>query len=179
MFEWSRFAAAVAEGTAPPLDAVAALAELSDDAVLGMDQDESVAVIEIAQAALAALAAVQALGVEAFARREQERLDCHRADSIARHHSTLHITDAHEIVPAMLAPIFHLAPRTMANVLGETQFLVNDLPTTFALARADSNLLETLTVYGLGDRIPPERVYGNLVDAITAFRADRDATART
>ena len=136
MFEWSRFAAAVAEGTAPPLDAVAALAELSDDAVLGMDQDESVAVIEIAQAALAALAAVQALGVEAFARREQERLDRQRADNIARHQSTLNFTHAHEIVPAMLASIFHVAPRTMANILGETQLLINELPTTFALARA-------------------------------------------
>jgi high affinity sulfate transporter 1 len=42
---------------------------------------------------------------------------------------------------------------------------------TFALARADSDLLTTLQAYGLSERISPDRVYGNLVDAITAFRA--------
>jgi len=78
---------------------------------------------------------VQALGVEAFARREQESIVLFRADARARVGSACGVKDAHE-VPAMLAPVFHLAPRTMANVLGETQLLVNALPRTFALVRA-------------------------------------------
>jgi high affinity sulfate transporter 1 len=42
---------------------------------------------------------------------------------------------------------------------------------TFALARADTNLVATLTAYGLKDRIPDEHIFGNLVDAVDAFRA--------
>jgi len=136
MFEWIGFAGRLASGDASPLDAVAALAELSNRALLEQDQDEALAVIEITQAALAALGAVQALSVEAFARREQEDIDLVRADARARGMVTHGLRDAHDVVPAMLAPVFHLAPRTMANVLGETQLLVNDLPTTLALVRA-------------------------------------------
>jgi MFS superfamily sulfate permease-like transporter len=43
---------------------------------------------------------------------------------------------------------------------------------TFALARADTALLDTLAGYGLLDRIPPERRYPNLVDAVAAYVAD-------
>src|SRR4051794_12628861 len=41
----------------------------------------------------------------------------------------------------------------------------------FALARADDALLHTLTLYGLRDRIPDNRLFGNLTDAVTAFSA--------
>jgi high affinity sulfate transporter 1 len=43
---------------------------------------------------------------------------------------------------------------------------------TFALARADTALLDTLAGYGLLDRIPPEHRYPNLVDAVAAYAAD-------
>jgi hypothetical protein len=128
--------AQVASGQASPLDAVPALAELSDDALLGLDEGEALAVIEISQAALASLAAVQALSIEAFTRREQDRTDLLRSQARAPGRSVRDCKDAHEVVPAMLAPVMHLAPRTMANVLRETQLLVNELPTTLALARA-------------------------------------------
>jgi high affinity sulfate transporter 1 len=48
---------------------------------------------------------------------------------------------------------------------------------TFALARADTNLLTTLAAYGLDARIPSDRIYGNLVDAVDAFRAAPAPTA--
>ncbi len=41
---------------------------------------------------------------------------------------------------------------------------------TFALARADSSLLDTLRVYGLDARIPDAHVFANLDDAVAAFR---------
>jgi len=50
MFEWIGFAGRLASGDASPLDAVAALAELSNRALLEQDQDEALAVIEITQA---------------------------------------------------------------------------------------------------------------------------------
>ena len=136
MFEWSQLAQRVASGGASPLDGLPALATLSDEALLALDQDEALAVIEISQAALASLAAVQALSIEAFARREQDDIELMRAEAAALGLSTQGFKDAHDVVPAMLAPVLHVAPRTMANVLGETRLLVNDLPTTLALARA-------------------------------------------
>ena len=42
---------------------------------------------------------------------------------------------------------------------------------TFVLTRADSGLLSTLKHYGLLDRIAPEHLYPNLVDAVLAFEA--------
>jgi len=49
---------------------------------------------------------------------------------------------------------------------------------TFALARADTSLMDTLTTYGHADRIDPAHVFGNLTDAVDAFRADRPTVAR-
>jgi high affinity sulfate transporter 1 len=46
---------------------------------------------------------------------------------------------------------------------------------TFALARADTSLLGTLTDYDLKERIPDDRIFGNLVDAVAAFHADSPA----
>jgi len=43
---------------------------------------------------------------------------------------------------------------------------------TFAFARADDSLLQTLGTYGLKDRVNPSHIYGNLVDAVAAFAAD-------
>ncbi|MFN8037178.1 MAG: SulP family inorganic anion transporter [Acidimicrobiia bacterium] len=42
---------------------------------------------------------------------------------------------------------------------------------TVALARADTQLLHTLDLYGLRAKFPDERAYGNLQDAIDAFRS--------
>jgi len=38
--------------------------------------------------------------------------------------------------------------------------------------------METLATYGHTDRIDPAHVYGNLTDAVDAFRADRLAADR-
>ncbi|MBP0453102.1 SulP family inorganic anion transporter [Kitasatospora sp. RG8] len=40
---------------------------------------------------------------------------------------------------------------------------------TFVLARPDSALVDTLKVYELWQRIPPENVFGNLIDAVRAY----------
>ena len=40
-----------------------------------------------------------------------------------------------------------------------------------ALARADTGLLDTLEVYGLRSRVPDDRVFANLDDAVDAFHA--------
>ena len=48
---------------------------------------------------------------------------------------------------------------------------------TFALARPDTGLLATLGDYELKARIPDDHIFGNLTDAITAFRADTPAAA--
>lgn len=40
---------------------------------------------------------------------------------------------------------------------------------TFVLARPDTALVDTLKVYDLWQRIPPEYVFGNLIDAIRAY----------
>jgi high affinity sulfate transporter 1 len=42
---------------------------------------------------------------------------------------------------------------------------------TFVLARPDASLVDTLKLYELWQRIPPEHVFGNLIDAIRAFPA--------
>ena len=44
---------------------------------------------------------------------------------------------------------------------------------TFALARADTGLLDTLRRYGLLERIAEEHLFGNLIDAVDAFLALR------
>jgi hypothetical protein len=136
MFEWEGLAGRVASGEAAPLDAVPALAGLDDEALLGLGQEQALAVIELAQAALAALAAVQAAAVEAFTRREQEGIDRFVEAERCGGRPTCWVKDADESVPVMLAPVFHLAPRTMHSMLFELRTLVNDLPTTFGLARA-------------------------------------------
>ncbi len=48
---------------------------------------------------------------------------------------------------------------------------------TFALARGDTGLLATLSAYDLKERIPDDRIFGNLADAVDAFRADTRATS--
>jgi len=136
MFEWEGLTGRVASGEAAPLDGVPALAGLDDEALLGLGQEQALAVIEVSQAALAALAAVQALAVEAFTRREQEEIDRFIEAERCGGRPTCWVKDADETVPVMLAPVFHLAPRTMHSMLFELRTLVNDLPTTFGLARA-------------------------------------------
>jgi len=42
---------------------------------------------------------------------------------------------------------------------------------TFALARADTSVVDTLTRYGLTERITPDRIFGSLTDAVEAFRS--------
>ncbi|MFI6444533.1 SulP family inorganic anion transporter [Kitasatospora sp. NPDC050543] len=42
---------------------------------------------------------------------------------------------------------------------------------TFVLARPDAALVDTLKVYELWQRIPPEHVFGNLIDAVRAYPA--------
>ncbi|MGW4897430.1 SulP family inorganic anion transporter [Kitasatospora sp. NPDC004240] len=42
---------------------------------------------------------------------------------------------------------------------------------TFVLARPDASLVDTLKAYELWQRIPPEHVFGNLIDAIRAYPA--------
>ena len=39
------------------------------------------------------------------------------------------------------------------------------------MARADSGLIDTLTAYDLSSRIPQDRLFANLDDAVEAFRA--------
>jgi len=136
MFDWEGLAGRVASGEAAPLDAVPGLAGLDDEALLGLGQEQALAVIEVSQAALAALAAVQALAVEAFTRREQEEIDRFIEAERSDGRPTCWVKDADESVPVMLAPVFHLAPRTMHSMLFELRTLVNDLPVTFGLARA-------------------------------------------
>ena len=46
---------------------------------------------------------------------------------------------------------------------------------TFMLARADTPLLHTLSTYDLLSVVGTENIYGNLVDAVDAFRARRPA----
>jgi high affinity sulfate transporter 1 len=48
---------------------------------------------------------------------------------------------------------------------------------TFALGRPDPSLLDTLAQYDLRSRIPDDRIFGNLTDAVAAFRADVPATS--
>ena len=43
---------------------------------------------------------------------------------------------------------------------------------TFGLARLDESLSTTLAMYGLLDRIPAERRFSTLEEALAAFRAD-------
>ena len=42
---------------------------------------------------------------------------------------------------------------------------------TFALARADTSVVDTLTRYGLTERITPDRIFGSLTDAVEAFQS--------
>ena len=42
---------------------------------------------------------------------------------------------------------------------------------TFALARADTSVVDMLTRYGLTERITPDRIFGSLTDAVEAFRS--------
>jgi len=44
-----------------------------------------------------------------------------------------------------------------------------------AVARADSGLVETLETYGLRSRVPDDRMFANLDDAVDAFRASAPA----
>jgi high affinity sulfate transporter 1 len=46
---------------------------------------------------------------------------------------------------------------------------------TFGLADADDSLLDTLTKYGLTERIEQTHIYGNLTDAVTAFHTQQPA----
>lgn len=124
------------ESTASPLGAVTALAAMGDEHVLDLGQEQALAVVELTQAGMAALAAVQALAVEAFTRREEQSLAECRRRRRARGESSRGIPVAEEVVPAMLAPALHVAPRTAATLVGETRVLVGELPVTFALARA-------------------------------------------
>jgi high affinity sulfate transporter 1 len=50
---------------------------------------------------------------------------------------------------------------------------------TAALARVDPALMATLTSYGLDQRIPSDRIFGNLTDAYAAFQARTPAAPAT
>jgi len=123
----------VEDGLMSPLAVVAELAAQSDGELLRLDAGGALSVIEVTRAAVAALEAVQALAIEAFARREDEAVAALR--SSRRSGGPLGLK-GDEATTASLAPVFRVAPRVMGNLLCDVRVLVNDLPETFALVRA-------------------------------------------
>ena len=136
MFEWTAEWERVSEGSASPLALVGALEALDDAAMVGLDEDEALAVVELTQAAVTALGAVQALAVEAYTRRQEEEVARFKDDARRRGSCPWGILTGDELATATLATVFHLTPRTMGSQLDETRRLVNALPGVFKLVRA-------------------------------------------
>ena len=115
---------------------------LAADALLGVDPlslldlDQSVAeeVVAQLQVALNQVAALQAIVIEAVARRVEHDVELAKdSDRLAGHFPAGWGT-GDDYTPSVLAPLLHLPPRTMAGRLGEARVLVNELPRTLRAA---------------------------------------------
>lgn len=113
-----------------PLQAADALLAVDPLALLDLDQSVAETVIADLQTALNQVAALQAILIETVARRVAAEVEIAKdADRLAGRFPAGWGT-GDDYTPSILAPILHVAPRTMAGRVADARILVNDLPRT-------------------------------------------------
>lgn len=117
-----------------PLEAADALLRIDSSELLELDLEVAEAVVAELQVALNQVTALQAICIEAVRRRMDRDVELAKdADRLdGRFPAGWGTGD--DYTPSVLAPLLHLAPRTMAGRLGEARVLVNDLPRTLRSA---------------------------------------------
>jgi hypothetical protein len=117
-----------------PLLAADALLEVDPLALLDLDQSVAEEVVAQLQVALNQVTALQAIVIEAVARRVEHDVEVAKdADRLSGQFPAGWGT-GDDYTPSVLAPLLHLPPRTMAGRLGEARVLVNELPRTLRAA---------------------------------------------
>ncbi|MBK6443334.1 MAG: HNH endonuclease [Actinomycetales bacterium] len=113
-----------------PLQAADALLRIDPLALLDLDQAVAETVIADLQTALNQLTALQAIFIETVARRVEADVEIAKdADRLAGRFPAGWGT-GDDYTPSVLAPLLHVAPRTMAGRVADARILVNDLPRT-------------------------------------------------
>jgi hypothetical protein len=113
-----------------PLQAADALLRIDPLALLDLDQGVAEPVIADLQTALNQLTALQAILIETVARRVEADVELAKdADRLAGRFPAGWGT-GDDYTPSVLAPLLHVAPRTMAGRVADARILVNDLPRT-------------------------------------------------
>ena len=113
-----------------PLQAADALLRIDPLALLDLDQAVAETVIADLQTALNQLTALQAIFIETVARRVEADVEIAKdADRLAGRFPAGWGT-GDDYTPSILAPLLHVAPRTMTGRVADARILVNDLPRT-------------------------------------------------
>ncbi len=113
-----------------PLQAADALLRIDPLALLDLDQAVAETVIADLQTALNQLTALQAILIETVARRVEADVEIAKdADRLAGRFPAGWGT-GDDYTPSILAPLLHVAPRTMTGRVADARILVNDLPRT-------------------------------------------------
>ncbi len=113
-----------------PLQAADVLLKVDPLALLDLDQAVAETVIADLQTALNQLTALQAILIETVARRVEADVEIAKdADRLAGRFPAGWGT-GDDYTPSILAPLLHVAPRTMTGRVSDARILVNDLPRT-------------------------------------------------
>ena len=117
-----------------PLQAADALLGADLLALLDVDQGVAEAVVAQLQVALNQVAALQAVFIEAVARRVERDVELAKDADRLQGSFPAGWGTGDDYTPSVLAPLLHLSPRTMSGRLAEARTLVNDLPRTLRVA---------------------------------------------
>jgi len=115
-----------------PFVLAAALAQLTFEDISALPMSQAEAVVVASQRVVNAVTARQSVAMDAHATRAEER--CERRRREAREDGRrLPPASGGQDSAAALAPLLHVAPRTMSTRLSDARLLVNALPVTFDL----------------------------------------------
>ncbi|WP_344222864.1 DUF222 domain-containing protein, partial [Lapillicoccus jejuensis] len=135
MTGWRGTMEQVGDGLRSPLGVVPDLESLTDTALVDLEVDEALAVVELVRRATSALDAIQVLALEAFARRTVEEVEQDKADLRARGRCALG-PEGDDVAAVELAPALRLGRRAVSALLDDARMLARDLPQTLGLVRA-------------------------------------------
>ncbi|GAA1901083.1 HNH endonuclease signature motif containing protein [Lapillicoccus jejuensis] len=135
MTGWRGTMEQVGDGLRSPLGVVPDLESLTDTALVDLEVDEALAVVELVRRATSALDAIQVLALEAFARRTVEEVEQDKADLRARGRCALG-PEGDDVAAVELATALRLGRRAVSALLDDARMLARDLPQTLGLVRA-------------------------------------------
>lgn len=146
--------------TSDPFTLAAALALLTQDDLLALDDRRAEAVVAATQRVINAVSARQSMAIETHARRYEESAERWREEVAADGRRRVPHTSGSQMSASVLAPLLRVAPRTASTRVRHAQVLVTALPGVHDLAwEGDLEPYRVTAVVRESDAVPTGRLH--------------------